>query len=128
MNTTKFSATIIKIILLTNLFAIPILFTDIKMAIGWIAGTIASSINFYFMARTATMMVDEEDNPAKIKTMKGFYLRYIALISYVLAVMFFLKPDVLCFGVALFSAQFTIVLYQVWCLISESRWSKYFRR
>jgi hypothetical protein len=124
----KYVFTILKIILLTNLPALVFMVYDFKSSIGWVTGSLASAVNFWFMAQhTYTTLQTSETNKAGAKrTSKSFIFRFIFLIGWSVFVLAVIKAEVISYCVALFTAQFVIVFYHIYESVKKSKFNKYF--
>jgi len=118
---------ILIIIFLTNLPALATMLIDFKSSIGWITGSIASAVNFWFMAKNTFALNSDYTNANVKKTSKFFMIRFLFLISWSVLILSLLKPEIITYCVGLFSAQIAIVLFQFWSQLTNSRLNKYFR-
>jgi hypothetical protein len=124
----KYVFSILRIILLTNIPAFIILISDFKSGIGWITGSFASGVNFYLMARR-TLSLSDSYLGASVKGISKFYaIRYLLLIIWSVLVIMLLKPELIVYCLALLSAQFAVVVYQVYCFLRYGKLTKYFDR
>ncbi len=114
MNTVKYIRRVIFIIFLTNVIAISILPLFFEDALGWILGSIASAISFWWLAVNLRKNLDLFPSKTKIKTVKNSFLRYMFLIVYTLIIMGFVKPNIITFGLGLMSSQMAIYLYEIY--------------
>jgi len=123
----KFVFTILIIILLTNIPAIIMLIPDFKNSIGWIMGSVASAVNFWFLAHKTTALNPEAGRKSVAAIMsKAFILRYAFLIVWSLFVMLYVRPNILAYCLGLFSAQFSLVIYHIYILLTTGTLGKYF--
>ena len=106
--TEQYSKKIIYIVCLTNIPAILFLPSVYDQAIGWITGTIASSLNFLWLSHSVKSIMGTEPNSSRLASYKRFNLRFIALAAYSVIVVLLLKPDILIYGAGLVSVQLTI--------------------
>jgi hypothetical protein len=109
---------LLTIILLTNIPAVLFLPMFFKVALGWILGTIASSVNLLWLAYNVNSSLNGPPGKAKLKAVKGTYLRLFSLLVYSVVVMSFIRPDIISFGLGLLAGQMVIYLYE---LISRIR-------
>jgi len=126
----KYIFLIIKIILLTNIPAIIMLIANYRSGIGWIAGSLGSAVNFYFLSRN-TMGLGPFSGKSEIKSVsKNLMIRYLFLIvwSVIVILTFGLHRDqVVIYGIALFTAQFAIYLHQAYQILTQGKLKKYFQ-
>ncbi|OPX28654.1 MAG: hypothetical protein B1H06_02825 [Candidatus Cloacimonas sp. 4484_143] len=115
---------IITIILLTNIPAILTLLIVFEEGLGWILGSLASAINFYWLAFNVKASLELQPSKSKLKAVKGTYLRLIFLLIYSILVLSFIKPNLISFGLGLLAAQVVIYLNE---LAEYLKKSKYFR-
>ncbi|RLC53816.1 MAG: hypothetical protein DRH79_02565 [Candidatus Cloacimonadota bacterium] len=115
---------IITIILLTNIPAILTLLIVLEEGLGWILGSLASAINFYWLAFNVKASLELQPSKSKLKAVKGTYLRLIFLLIYSILVLSFIKPNLISFGLGLLAAQVVIYLNE---LAEYLKKSKYFR-
>ncbi|MBC8385980.1 MAG: ATP synthase subunit I [Candidatus Cloacimonetes bacterium] len=104
---------ILVIIYLTTTLSILFLPMFFGEAIGWMLGSIASSINFILLARSIRKGLNLEADKSKLKAVKGTLLRYVFLIVYSILIMIIIKPNILTFGISLLSAQIAIYVNEV---------------
>ncbi len=102
---------ILSIVFLTIIAAIMFLPTRFGQAIGWIAGSVGSGINFYWLYLKVQRSVSVNLQGASLRSYKGFYLRYLFLTLYAILIVILLKPDIIIFGVGLVSVQIVIYLH-----------------
>lgn len=123
----KFVFTILKIIFLTNLPALAIMPVSVKSSIGWIAGSLASAVNFWLMAKN-TLDLQQSDSQANVKKIsKLFLLRYLFLVVWSIFVLTVVKPELMSFCLGLLAAQISVVLFQAYNLLRNGKLKKYFR-
>lgn len=118
---------IIKIIFLTNLPAFAILPVSFKSGIGWISGSVASAVNFWFMARHTIDLMPQQSQENVKKISKIFLFRYFFIVLWSLLILIFVKPDLISYCLGLLSAQISIVAYQCYNYLRNGRLKKYFR-
>ena len=119
---------ILKIILLTNLPAVLMLFTVPKSGIGWMAGSLASAVNFWFLA-LKVMHISPKTNTktgAMNSVSKMFILRFVVLVAWAIFVMLVIKPDLISFCIGLLAAQFAIFIHHVYYVLTQGSLKKYF--
>ena len=124
MNNFRLLRNILIIIFLTNIpaaLSLPVFF---KESVGWILGSVGSAINLIWLARDVKKNIDVQAGKAKLNAFKGYYIRYLFLLVYSSAMILFIKPEVLYFGLGLLSAQIAIYLHEMWRWI---RRNKYYR-
>jgi hypothetical protein len=112
---------ILAIVFLTIIVAIVFLPTRFSQAIGWIAGSIGSGINFYWLYHKVQRSISVNLQGASLNSFKGFYLRYLFLAIYSITVVVLLKPDIIIFGVGLVSVQIAIYLHYFGGLLRPDR-------
>ena len=118
-NTEIFRNKIISIVCLTNIPALVFLPIRYDQAIGWIAGSVASILNFYWLSCNVTKIMKIEIAASKLKSYKLFYLRYLALAVYSVLVVILLKPDIVIYGIGLVSVQLSIYGYHLYELTAH---------
>ena len=123
----KYVFTILKIIFLTNIPALFFLIVNFESSIGWMTGSLASAVNFWFMARKTLAILPEEGKANAFKTAKLFVIRYMFLIVWSLLILYFLKPELMAYCLGLLAAQIAIFLYQIYLSIRYGKYKKYFR-
>ena len=119
---------ILKIILLTNVPAVFMLFSVPKSSIGWMAGSLASAVNFWFLAQKV-MHISPKTNTksgAMNSVSKVFILRFMVLVAWAVFVMLVLKPDLVTFCIGLLATQFAIFIHHVYILLTQGPLKKYF--
>ncbi|MCB5249735.1 MAG: ATP synthase subunit I [Candidatus Cloacimonetes bacterium] len=127
MTNKKYVNRILFIILLTNLpllIIMPILFKDV---IGWLLGSLASAINFYWLYRQTERFDPTDEKQSSKNAFVGFSIRFLFLIVWSLLTMIFLKPNVILYGVGLLNAQVAIYINTIYDTIKNSRLAKYYR-
>lgn len=115
---------ILVIISLTNIPAILSLPLFYRESLGWILGTIGGAGNFYWLSYVVKSGLSESAAASKLKALKGFYFRFLALAGYAVLVVMFLKPDIISFGMGIFSVQMVIFLQAIYEWVTKN---KYFR-
>jgi len=115
---------ILVIILLTNIPAALSLPLFYRVGLGWILGSLASAVNFWWLAQNVKASLELQPSKSKVKAVKGTYLRLIFLLVYSVLVLSFLKPNLISFGLALLTAQIVIYLNE---LSDRIKKSKFFR-
>lgn len=115
---------IICLTILPNLVILPIVY---KLSIGWILGSLASAVNFIWLFRQGHSLNLYDDKQSMKNSFVGFSLRYLFLIVYSVGVMFFLKPNIIMYGLGLFAAQLAIFINQGYEYIQHSTFGKYYR-
>jgi peptidoglycan biosynthesis protein MviN/MurJ (putative lipid II flippase) len=124
MENTTYPKRILTIILLTNIPALLILPLFFKEGLGWILGSIASAVNFMWLARNVRVSLNLQPTKSKLNAVKGTYLRLLFLLVYAVLILQFIKPNLAIFGFGLLAAQIVIYMNE---LISSLRNSKFFR-
>jgi hypothetical protein len=86
------------------------------IALGIIAGGVLSIINFFFMSRNASNLINiaSNENEGKRNTVGGFFLRYIFLILALFSLFSLTEVNVIATLIALFSVQIIIYITQLW--------------
>ena len=115
---------ILAIILLTNIPAILILLLVFEEGLGWILGSFASAVNFYWLAFNVKASLELQPSKSKQKAVKGTYLRLIFLLIYSILVLSFVKPNLISFGLGLLSAQIVIYLNELAEYLKKSKFYK----
>ncbi len=115
---------ILVIISLTNILAFLSLPLFFQQSIGWIAGSVASIVNFLWLAKNVKQSINSYASRAKLKSVKGSLLRYAFLIVFSLLIIYLVKPDIIFFGLGLLAAQIAIYLNEIF---ERIRKNKYFR-
>jgi len=118
MKNKQYVRRLLTIILLTNIPAVLFLPMFFKVALGWILGATASSMNILWLAYNVNSSLDASPGKAKLKAVKGTYLRLFSLLIYSVVVLSFIKPNIISFGLGLLAGQMVIYLYE---LISRIR-------
>ncbi len=127
MHNKKFMKRILFIIFLTNLPLLIILPIFYKEVIGWLCGSIASAGNFYWLFRQVNSLNIYDDKDSSKRAGAGFYTRYLSIVVWSFAVMILLKPNVILFGLGLFSAQISIYINEAYEFLKKGPWGKYYR-
>ena len=126
MDNKKYVFMILKIIFFTNLPAIILLPVHFKTGIGWILGSFASAVNFWFMAMH-TLSLDPVYAKANVaNTTKKLLLRFLFLIVWSVLVLLFVKPELVTFCLGLLAAQIAIFMYHIYYSIKNGKLGKYF--
>ena len=115
---------ILTIIFLTSIPAaltLPLIFRE---GLGWILGSIASAVNFWWLALNVRASLELQPAKSKLKAVKGTYLRLVFLLVYSVLVLSFIKPNLISFGLGLLAAQMVIYLNE---LAEQLKKSKFFR-
>ncbi|MFC1898694.1 ATP synthase subunit I [Candidatus Cloacimonadota bacterium] len=115
---------ILTIILLTNIPAILILPLFFKEGMGWILGSLASAVNFQWLAHNVKQSLSLQPAKSKLKAVKGTYLRLLFLLVYAILILSFIKPNLISLGFGLLAAQIVIYLNE---LAEYLKKSKFFR-
>ena len=124
MNNKTYKKRILAIILLTNIPAILILLLVFEEGLGWILGSFASAINFYWLAFNVKASLELQPSKSKLKAVKGTYLRLIFLLIYSILVLSFIKPNLVSFGLGLLAAQVVIYLNELAEYLKKSKFYK----
>ncbi len=127
MENDKFLKRILIIIFLTNLPNVIMMPIVYKLSIGWILGSIASTINFIWLFKQALRLNIYDEKQSMKQSFIGFSLRYLFLAVYSVLVLLLIKPNILMYGLGLFSAQLAIVINQGYEYIRHSSYGKYYR-
>ena len=115
---------ILSIILLTSLPVILILPLFFDEGMGWILGSLASAVNFWWLAHNVKQSLELQPTKSKLSAVKGTYLRLLFLLVYAVLILHFIKPNLVFFGLGLLAAQIVIYLVE---FISAVKKSKFFR-
>ncbi|MBN1327307.1 MAG: ATP synthase subunit I [Candidatus Cloacimonetes bacterium] len=99
----------------------PIIFRE---SLGWILGSLASALNFWWLAQNIKKCLDLFPAKAKELSLKGTYLRFVFLLVYSVLLIGIVKPNIFSFGLGLLSAQIVIYLHE---LITRFKDNRYFR-
>lgn len=121
MENKKYVNRILVIILLTNIPAILTLPLFFREALGWILGSIASTINFIWLAHNVKMSLDLQPTKSKLNAVKGTYLRLMFLLIYSVLILNFVKPNIISFGLSLLAVQMVIYLNEFVKNLKKSR-------
>ena len=124
MENKQYIKRIVTIILLTNIPAILSLPLFFKQSIGWIAGSLASAMNFLWLAHNVKKSLELQPTKSKLNAIKGTYLRLLFLVVYSVIILALVKPNIITFGAGLLIAQIIIYLNE---LFSNLKKSRYFR-
>ncbi len=123
MKINKYIYRIIRIIILTNIPLVISIFISNKEWVGYsyILGSFASAGNFIWHSYLVQGALSINENASKLKTVKGFYLRYLVFVLYafIIAFVFRNQIDIIWFGFGLLSAQISIYLDVIWSLIKK---------
>ena len=124
----RFIFAILKIILLTNFPAVVMLFAVPKIALGWMTGSFASAVNFWFMALKVMQMSPNNNSKNRVlnSASKIFMLRFGLLTVWALFVMLVIKPELIVFCLGLLATQFAIVVHHVYLMLTQGPLKKYF--
>ena len=112
---------ILTIVFLTIIAAVLFLPTRFGQATGWIAGSVGSGLNFYWLYRRIKRSIVVTDKGALLNSYKGFYLRFFFLALYSVVVVFLLRPDIIMFGIGLVSVQIVIYLHYFYSLLRPEK-------
>lgn len=115
---------IITIILLTNIPAILILSLFFKEGMGWILGSLASAVNFLWLAHNVKQSLSLQPTKSKLKAVKGTYLRLLFLLVYAILILSFIKPNLISLGLGLLAAQMVIYLNELAEYLKKSKFYK----
>ncbi len=115
---------VILIIFLTDLLAAMTLSLFFKQALGYILGSAGSVVYFLLLARDTKQILDTASGKAGVKAFKTFYLKYVFLILYSVAIVKFVPLDIFLFGIGLLSSQIAIYVSAGWESLKNN---KYFR-
>ena len=121
MENNKYVKRILVIILLTNIpaaLSLPLFF---KEALGWILGSVASAINFFWLAHNVKIGLGLQPTKSKLNAVKGTYLRLLFLLIYSVLILNFVKPNIISFGLSLLAAQMVIYLNEFVKNLKRSR-------
>lgn len=121
MENKKYVKRILVIILLTNIPAILTLPLFFREALGWILGSIASTINFIWLAHNVKISLDLQPTKSKLNAVKGTYLRLMFLLIYSVLILNFVKPNIISFGLSLLAVQMVIYLNEFVKNLKKSR-------
>ena len=121
MENKRYVKRILVIILLTNIPAILTLPLFFREALGWILGSIASTINFIWLAHNVKMSLDLQPTKSKLNAVKGTYLRLMFLLIYSVLILNFVKPNIISFGLSLLAVQMVIYLNEFVKNLKKSR-------
>ena len=121
MENKKYVKRILVIILLTNIPAALTLPLFFREALGWILGSIASAINFIWLAHNVKMSLVLQPTKSKLNAIKGTYLRLLFLLIYSVLILNFIKPNIISFGLSLLAVQMVIYLNEFVNILKKSR-------
>ncbi|OQY40202.1 MAG: hypothetical protein B6226_00295 [Candidatus Cloacimonetes bacterium 4572_65] len=122
MKTDDYVKRIIKIILLTNIpFVVSLFFANhFWISLGYILGSVASGISFVWQAYILRSALTTSESVTKIRAIKGFYLRFAAVVLYaLLVVILFRKINIVWLGIGLLAAQLSIYIDLAWGIIKK---------
>lgn len=122
MNNKIYVKRIVIIILLTNVPAILSLPLFYKEALGWISGSIASFINFIWLADNVKKSMRLLETKSKLNAVKGTLLRLLFLAVYSVVIVYLLRPNIVVFGLGLLSAQICIYGNEIYENIKKSKY------
>ena len=115
---------ILTILLLTDIPAILILPLFFKEGMGWILGSLASAVNFLWLARNIKLSLNLQPSKSKLKAVKGTYLRLFFLLVYSVLILTFIKPNIIFLGFGLLASQIVLYLFELYTSLKKS---KFFR-
>ncbi len=115
---------VILIIFLTDVLAALTLSLFFRQALGYLLGSVGSMVYFLLLARDTKQILDTATGKAGVKAFKTFYLKYVFLILYSIAVVKFLPVDIFLFGIGLLSMQIALYINAGWESLKNN---KYFR-
>ena len=115
---------ILTILLLTDIPAILILPLFFKEGMGWILGSLASAVNFLWLARNIKLSLNLQPSKSKLKAVKGTYLRLFFLLVYSVLILTFIKPNIIFLGFGLLASQIVLYLFEFYTSLKKS---KFFR-
>jgi len=91
----------------------------LKEALSFILGSLASVVNFVWLAINIKRGLILGENKAKINAAKGSLLRYSFLILYSILILVLIKPDIIFFGLGLLMTQIAIYLNEAFKLLGK---------
>jgi len=106
----KYLIKILKIIAYTNVPIIILGYWILPQALGWFLGSLASAIRLIWLYDNVSKTLILSEKKAKIAAAKGYYLRFFSLIVYAVTVVYFIKPDIVMFGMGLLAGQLAIFI------------------
>jgi hypothetical protein len=101
----NFLIRIYKLIFLTDLLSLAFLPINYKLSLGYILGSLASSINFYFQAISMEKRANMSSSSARLSAFKNFYLRYALLGAIIFIFIRFLPVHIFTLILGLISIQ-----------------------
>ncbi|MGC9337638.1 MAG: ATP synthase subunit I [Candidatus Cloacimonadia bacterium] len=104
-----FLAHIYKLIFLTDLLSLVLLPINYKLSLGYILGSLASSVNFYFQAISTEKRASIPAASARLSVFKNFYLRYVLLGVMIYVFIRFLPVNIITLIPGLISVQIVIL-------------------
>ncbi len=90
----KYVYHILWVIFLTQIPALLLITQNLKLWLGYLLGSILSSLNFYFQAKGAENRVGLSPSGAKLSVFKNFYIRYLILVVFVVVFVKFLEVNI----------------------------------
>ena len=114
MNDDKLLKRIIIIIAYTNVPAILLGYWAFPEALGWFMGSLGSAVRLIWLANDVKKTIELPEKKAKISAAKGYYFRFLALLVYAVAVVYFFHPNIVSFGLGLLAVQMAIYLNAIW--------------
>ena len=123
----KYIFTILKIICLTNIPLLIFIAHDFKSTIGWMTGSFAAAVNFLFLAFHTENMIYQGGKSGGKRARASFLFRYLFLAVWSLFIMMVVKPNIITYCLGLLAAQLSIVIYQIYSWLMNSKYKQYFR-
>jgi Na+/H+-translocating membrane pyrophosphatase len=104
-----FLVRIYKLVFLTDLLSLALLLINLELALGYILGSIASSVNFYLQAISTEKRAALPAKATRSSVFKNFYLRYALLGVILFVCMKFLPVNIFTLILGLISVQLIIL-------------------
>lgn len=101
---------VVTMIAISNIPFLIFAYWYLPQSVGWFFGSLGSALRIIWLARDVQKSLIHVEQKAKIAAAKGFYLRFLGLLVYSVAVVYFLKPDIIMFGFGLLTAQICIYI------------------
>jgi len=103
--------TILKLIFLTNLMCALVFWKNFHVWLGYLLGSLAVTVNFYFQAKGTEKDTKLTPGHAKKSVFKNFYVRYLILFAVLILIIKFLPVNLFALVAGVASLYLVIIIH-----------------
>ncbi len=102
---------ILKLLFLTNVICILLFWKSFYVWLGFLLGSVAGSLNFYFQAKGTEKDIEFTPKQAKLNVFKNFYMRYLILFVVLILIVKLIPVNLISLLVGVVSVQIILLAH-----------------